>query len=716
MIRLFALCFLARRPLSFQQAIAFFLHALFLGDVLGDARTVLDVAPFIGYGESAPPDPCDRPVGPHDPAAPTQTATRPPTPTTPPTGSSACSRPLNQLSTYAYDADGNLTQAVDANGNATPAAGDGTTSYGYDVLGRLTQISYSGTATPTVSFAYDANGNRTQITDGAGSETFAYDALNQLTTVTRGSDTFGYVYDPAGNLTQRSLPDGSSSALAYNDDGRLATLTGNGQTTSYTYDPAGNLTKTTLPSGNGVIDNRTYDPAGRLSSLQNYATKAGKAISQFSYSYDANGNPATISGTSPQILSYDNRNRLTSACLGTTCTNPNQIRWTYDPVGNRLTETRQGKFTTNYAYNPGDELTALSGATSKTFSYDQNGNQLTAGTASYSYDLANRMLSAQAGATTTSYSYDGLGNRLTQTSGATTTNYLWDLNAGLPQLAIERNGTTPLRRYLYGADLVSMNEGGADYYLQHDGLSSTVNITDQNGAGKLTYSYEPFGLLHSSTGTAPANVTNFNGQLLDPTTGLYDLRARMYDPSIGRFTSTDPIQADPTTSTYTYAGNNPTTFIDPSGLGSVWGGGPCWSWSCIWNAIEGGAIQFAPTAAGIAGGAIGAAVCGPAAPACAVTGAALAAGAVGGAIYKVEGGSTSGAIIAGGKEGASAAFLEGAERIVGRIGMRVAGRATGSTSRIGNVSPTSNVSTTYILHVDNPVAWLQGNITWVMGR
>jgi hypothetical protein len=53
---------------------------------------------------------------------------------------------------------------------------------------------------------------------------------------------------------------------------------------------------------------------------------------------------------------------------------------------------------------------------------------------------------------------------------------------------------------------------------------------------------------------------------------------------VGRFVSTDPLQADPAVSSYAYAGNDPTTFVDPSGLGAVWGN-PCTSFRCLLKGV-----------------------------------------------------------------------------------------------------------------------------------
>jgi len=60
----------------------------------------------------------------------------------------------------------------------------------------------------------------------------------------------------------------------------------------------------------------------------------------------------------------------------------------------------------------------------------------------------------------------------------------------------------------------------------------------------------------------------FTGEYLDPS-GLYHLRARQYDPAVGRFQRPDPIDTDvssPYSASYIYAANRPTSLVDPSGL------------------------------------------------------------------------------------------------------------------------------------------------------
>jgi RHS repeat-associated protein len=316
--------------------------------------------------------------------------------------------------TYEYDESGNPDFMVDPNGNATVSEGDGLTDYGYDELNRLESISYSD-STPNVTFVYDENGRRTQMTDGAGTESYDYDELNRLETVTRGSTTFSYSYDLASNLTQRTYPGGAVVDATYDDDGHLDTIASNG-ITSYDYDAAGNLQTTTLPSANGHVETRQYDEAGRLDDLEH--TKNGTTLARFAAVLDPVGNPEQIvrTGAHPltQTYSYDNLDRLTGVCFqAATCGAQDPfINWTYDKVGNRKTETRPAG-TTTYQYNDGDELEGRSGlGGSVTYTYDQNGNQLTEGAKTFEYDLADRMTEATSGTADTTYSYDGVGKRL----------------------------------------------------------------------------------------------------------------------------------------------------------------------------------------------------------------------------------------------------------------------------------------------------------------
>lgn len=479
---------------------------------------------------------------------------------------------------YQYDVNGNEKSILEPSGD--------TISYSYYDDNRLDQTSYSD-STPSVSFTYDSAGNRKSMTDGAGTVSYNYDNDNQLQNYSRGSDTFSYSYDPAGNVHIRNYPNGATATYLYNNNEQLNTVSSGGNTTSYTYDPAGNLHITTLP--NGYVETRNYDNAGRLIQVDN--AKNSSVLSDYAYTLDPVGNPKKVLQTgavsSTTTYSYDGNNRLTDACYQLTCNeNPGStdpyIHYSYDEAGNRLAEARPSG-TTNYVYNNQNELCAAStsgtpSCSAPTFSYDANGNETAAGSRTFIYNAANQVVSTTNAGTATSYTYDGDGNRLSAASGGTATNYLWDTNNSLPQLALERSGSTVLRSYVYGSSRISMTTGGSAYYYLYDGPGSVVNLTSSTGATEWTYSYEPYGAIRTQTQndpSAPANPMQFAGELLDSSSGLYDLRARQYDPSDGRFLTVDPMPtADGTSalSTYGYVGDSPTMQVDPSGL--------CWPGTC----------------------------------------------------------------------------------------------------------------------------------------
>jgi RHS repeat-associated protein len=482
----------------------------------------------------------------------------------------AATGPLNRAWTYSYDPNGNLTQVVDANGNATPTGGDGHTTYGYDAINRLTSIGYSD-ATPDVTFGYDGNDNRTQMTDGSGTETASYDPLDRLTAVTRGSNTFSYAYDLL-NLTQLTYPGGTSTSYAYDDDERLQSATSGGLATTYAYDEAANLRTTTLPSASQLVETGTYDRAGALVDVE---SKRGATVrARFAITRDPVGNPTQIVRTGAlaqtQTYTYDAMDRLTGVCFQAgTCPGGSDpfVRWSYDGVGNRLTESRPTG-TTSYTYNAADELTQ---AGSTAYTYDQNGNVLSAGSRTFAWDLANRLQATTLSPTTTTYLYDGLGKRLqasTGTAASAKTNFLWEANRALPQVAQERNGSNSLlRQYTYGQARIRQTQGTASYYL-YDGLGSVVTTTSSTGSVQRTWSYEPYGPIRTQSGTSPTNFWQFTGEYLDPT-GHYHLRARQYEPASGRFLSRDPLAAprsEPGASAYLYTANRPTVLVDPSGM------------------------------------------------------------------------------------------------------------------------------------------------------
>lgn len=488
---------------------------------------------------------------------------------------SSVTSPLSAQWTYAYDKDGNLTSVEDAAGNATALAGDGKTNYSYDALNRLTSVDFSDSA-PDASYSYDANGNRTSMTDGLGTVSYTYDDLDQLKTASRGSRVFAYSYDLDGHVTQRGYPDGTTTSYTWDVDGRLSSVTHASMTSSYAYDAAGNLLETALPASTGRAHERVYDRAGRLIEM---VEVAGSIETSTTFQLDEVGNPTSeTTGTDATTYSYDPLDRIEQVCYPGGCgSGPGAdfITYAYDDVGNRTSETKPYG-TTSYSYNAGDQLVSTtSDGQTRALTYDANGDLTANGARTFTYDVGRRMTSTTLGSQTTTYAYDGDGRRASVTDGpgpGDVTQFEWDANGAVPQVAVERDGSGALlRRYVRGLQLISVTDGTSSSYYQFDRLGSVTGLSDEHGAATWSYTYEPFGVARSAAQIMPGaseSPMRFAGEYLD-SSSLYHLRARQYDPHAGRFVSPDPWPSaamDPYVSSYLYTNNRPTVLVDPLGL------------------------------------------------------------------------------------------------------------------------------------------------------
>ena len=518
---------------------------------------------------------------------------------------------LGGITQYEYDANNNHTKIIDANGHETSFSYDvtnrlltktmpngGTEAYTYDAAGR--QIAKTDAKGQTIQFAYDTVGRLTSRTyPDASSVQFTYTASGKRATAVDQRGTTSYDYDVRNRLTQLTYPDGQTIGYAYDLTSRLETvssLAGTisyiynnsgrlqevhdplGNITSFAYDPAGNRTGLSYP--NGTTTAYTYDINSRLTQLT-HKNSLSSGFASYAYTLGPLGNRTRIDESTGIVrqYTYDALYRLTKEQV----TDPTDVQtyqndYSYDPVGNRLNKTHtplaQPVVSTHYTYNAADQLLIENG---NTYTYDLNGNLSTktdaTGTTTYTYDFDNKLVRVEKASGTVDYVYDTEGNRVETVAGTETTRYLVDTNRALAQVLVEYTPAGSIvASYVYADDLISMRRGSETYYYHFDGLGSTRLLTHRTGVVTDTYDYDAFGNVIASVGTTQ-NEFLFTGQQYDANIGFYYLRARYYQPTIGRFTISDPFEGDPyapmSLHKYLYAVNDPVNRFDPSGYFSL---------------------------------------------------------------------------------------------------------------------------------------------------
>ena len=539
---------------------------------------------------------------------------------------------------FSYNEQGWIDSLTDPEGFST--------SYDYDQVGRVTRIYHpDGTL---VEFAYDLNGNMTTLTNPCAIDHgFAYNRVNRKSDYeTPLSGSYSYVYDkdkrpvqinfPSGNvinniydngrLVQVQTPDGNidvsylcgtkvgsitngTDTITYEYDGTLITsqiLSGTlNRSVDYSYDNDFNMNGITY-AGDAhmfIYDNDgLLTGAGAFTITRNSANALPEAVTStdldmtrhFNGYGEIDETDVTVSsqGLSSRDLTRDNAGRIvtrTETVDGVT----SEYLYGYDAMGRLLTVIENDVLVEEYEYGPNGnrtyEMNAPRGIGGRILTYSDEDHLLTAGSATYQYDLDGLLTTKTDGSDVTAYDYalqgvlqrvtlpdgryieyiyDPLGRRIAKRiNGAMVKKYLWQ---GLSKLLAVYDGSDNLLmrfEYADGGLPVAMTKGGLKYYLIYDQVGSLRAVADASGAVVKKIKYDTFGNVLDDTNVSFELPFGFAGGLHDRDTGLVHFGFRDYDPDVGRWTAKDPIFfGGGSTDLYGYCLNDPVNLVDPDGL------------------------------------------------------------------------------------------------------------------------------------------------------
>jgi len=313
----------------------------------------------------------------------------------------------------------------------------------------------------------------------------------------------------------------------------------------------------------------TYEPLrDSITNVSNYNYQG--VLSSYSYDNDTLGRrtnrvDVTPSLTLTNVFGYNAKSEVTRAMMG-----DNTYGYDYDSIGNRIQSAvavgSEQSFTNTYtanALNQYTQIDLLPPPSSILPKYDLDGNIITNGVWSYTWDAENRMVSACSnGLLLITNRYDDQSRRIAKivSLGGTEiqrNTFVYDGWNPIRELRVQGSGVST-NYYCWGPDLsgslqgaggvgglqavIVVGETPATYYTCYDANGNITAYVDELGNAYAEYAYDAFGNTVSQSGDLASTFSHrFSTKYADDETGLYYYGYRYYAPGLGRWVNRDPL-------------------------------------------------------------------------------------------------------------------------------------------------------------------------------
>jgi len=475
----------------------------------------------------------------------------------------------------------------------------------YDAVGRMTSmqevtppVAAGGTepaAVTTTRFEWSGAGLVAVEDDEGRREVFDRDAAGRLVRhrLSLRLDSGGiaefesrFEYDGADRLVAWSLPAGDTIRAMRDAQGQVVSLEWHPRAAAWSQPLVSALSRDArglhrMVFGNDIVATTHRTASGDAMHIRHRRARGASRsddVQNHLLRFDDSGRLREWRrGAEARTYLYDRQSRLLQA-VHRSGRDALVWRFAYDARGNRRLAQQAADLHEASAGHLGESLATR----------DPAGRLVFDGRRTHRWDAGGRLREIrEGGRLVASYRYDHRGQRVAKRVDGVTTHFLYDARRR-PLAEIDADGQVR-RQYVYLADLpvavLDRADPTADHtrgpkaafrvrYLHLDHLGAPEAATDERARVVWRASYAPFGrrLGASSAGHGAAATDAFElplrlpGQYEDPETGLHYNDHRYYDPDAGRYLSPDPLGPAAGPNPYVYAGNDPLTRVDPSGL------------------------------------------------------------------------------------------------------------------------------------------------------